>query len=127
MRPLKLKQRRARPEQAFQIALCRYLDVALPPDAVYFAIPNGFKRTKAEAGIAKAMGQKAGMPDLMVVSPHGCVGLECKAAKGSLNAAQRAMAADLYDAGVPVAIVRTIEEADMFLRAAGFRLKARAA
>jgi hypothetical protein len=127
MKPLKLKQRRARPEQAFQIALCRYLDVALPPDAVYFAIPNGFKRTKAEAGIAKAMGQKAGMPDLMVLWKSFAIGIECKAASGSLNKAQRECAADLYDAGIPVFIVRTIEEATAALKQSGVPLKARAA
>ena len=127
MKPLKLKQRRARPEQAFQIALCRYLDVALPPDAVYFAIPNGFKRTKAEAGIAKAMGQKAGMPDLMILWDGRAYGLECKSAKGRENAAQRQRAADLYDAGVVVGIVRTIDEAESWLRQWEMPLRARAA
>jgi hypothetical protein len=30
-------------------------------------VPNGFGRTPAEAGIAKALGQRAGVPDLLVL------------------------------------------------------------
>lgn len=122
-----IRKRRARPEQAFQIALCKYLDFALPMEAVYFAIPNGFKRTRAEAGIAKAMGQKAGMPDLMILWESVAYGLECKATKGSANKAQRDMAADLADAGVQIAIVRTIDEVQAKLRWWGIPIRARAA
>jgi hypothetical protein len=41
-----------------------------------FHIPNGGKRSKAEAGIFKAMGVKAGVSDLMLALPlHGYAGL----------------------------------------------------
>lgn len=39
-----------------------------------FHIPNGGKRTKAEAGIFKAMGTKAGISDLFLPIPVSCKG-----------------------------------------------------
>ena len=56
-----------RPEQALQIACVKWFALQHPKLAEYLHhSPNGGKRTKVEAGIFKAMGTKAGVPDLML-------------------------------------------------------------
>ena len=85
------KARRARPEQALHRAAAQFLDVALPDDAVWFHPPNGGARTKAEAGIFRALGVKAGVPDLVIVYRGRLIAIELKAPRGRLTAAQRAM------------------------------------
>ena len=44
-----------RPEQALQISVVNWLRV-VAPDLFFLHIPNGGRRSKAEAGIFKAMG-----------------------------------------------------------------------
>lgn len=99
------------PEQDFQIALVRDLDRILDPAVLLFAVPNGGWRTRAEAGIFRAMGQRAGMPDLMLLCAGRAFGLELKTAKGTLSPAQQDMHARLTELGIPVAVVRTLDEA----------------
>ena len=71
-----------RPEEALQKALVGHLEVRAFPDVLYWHTPNGGYRTRAEAGIMKAMGQRAGIPDLFVLVPkigstlH--IAIECK-------------------------------------------------
>jgi hypothetical protein len=43
-----------------------HLNMRAMPGAFYFHCPNGGKRSKAEGGIFKALGVRAGMPDLIV-------------------------------------------------------------
>jgi hypothetical protein len=58
-------------------------------ELTFTAIPNGFKRTKAEAGIAKAMGQRAGAWDLMIlVKCARCFGVEVKYGEGAPSDSQ---------------------------------------
>ena len=94
---------RRHPEQDFQIRIVR--TVLQPLDALgritVVAIPNGYKRTRAEAGIAKAMGQRAGAWDIAIwKSPEsggGCFGLEFKAPDGRPTAAQGDFARRMRD------------------------------
>lgn len=106
---------RNRPEQELQIQVCRFLDVALPEDAVYFAIPNGFKRTKVEAGVAKITGQKAGVSDLCIIHRSRPIFIELKAPKGRLSEAQAHMQASLMLAGALVQTCRSLEDVEGFL------------
>lgn len=59
-----------RPEEALHRAGVAYLRAALPSPWIVFHVPNGGGRSKAEAGILKAMGVLAGMPDLFVMGPR---------------------------------------------------------
>ncbi len=102
--------RRNRPEQALQKAVCQYLDVALPPDAIYWHTPNGGGRSKAEAGIFKAMGVKPGIPDLFILRNGLLFGIELKAGRGTVTAAQEAMHEALERQHVPVAVCRSIHD-----------------
>ena len=119
-----VKLRRNRPEEKFQRALCQYLDLALPPDAFYFAIPNGGWRTKAEAGILKATGVKAGVPDLCILYNGMAHFVELKSKKGTLSGPQRDTRAAIISAGLPCALWRTLEDAQRVLTRWGVPLQA---
>ena len=102
--------KRNHPEDALQKAVCQYLDVALPPDAIYWHTPNGGGRSKAQAGIFKAMGVKAGIPDLFILWNGELSGIELKAGRGTVSPAQKAMHEALEIQHVPVAVCRSIDD-----------------
>lgn len=58
-----------RPEEQLHRTCVAYLQAALPKPWLCWHTPNGGGRSKAEAGILKAMGVVAGMPDLFVCGP----------------------------------------------------------
>ncbi len=109
--------RRNHPEEIFQRAVAQYLDLALPEDAVWWHTPNGGARSRAEAGIFKAMGVKAGVPDIIVIYQGQVVAIELKGPNGRLSPAQRAMHERLMLAGALVYTATRIEEVEGFLRA----------
>ena len=108
--------RRNRPEEALQRAVASYLDLALPHDAVWFHPPNGGARSKAEAGIFKAMGVKAGVPDIIVIYRGRVVCIELKAPGGTCSPAQKLMHAQLSAAGALIYTATRIEDVESFLR-----------
>lgn len=117
-----------REEQATQIAVVAFLTAALIPPAFVFHVPNGGKRTKAEASILKAMGVKAGVPDLFVVAPNKTfVAIEMKSKKGRAQQEQEDRMRDLRECGVATAICRNLSEVEAAVVAAGVRLRARVA
>jgi hypothetical protein len=99
-----------RPEQELQIDVAAHLDMCLPRDAVWFHVPNGGKRTKAEAGILKAMGVKAGVHDVWIFWRGIVLAIELKAAAGKLTDHQVLMKLRLQRAGVFCAEARSIED-----------------
>lgn len=115
--------RMKRPEQALQIAVARYLAATLPRPPIgpeWFSIENGFKRTKAEAGIGKAMGRKAGVPDLCLVWKGRAIFIELKApGSGKLTPIQTAMHQRLTMVGAVVATCRSLDEVADFLSTTG--------
>ena len=117
-----------RPEQELQIAVARFLTVALP-DLVWFAIPNGGYRTKAEAGIMKATGTRKGAPDIGFVLPHGAAGfIELKAPKGRLSPEQAAFRDSLPPGALWAEARSVIEVQDIlerWLTPFGWNLRAR--
>lgn len=121
-----------RPEERLQRALVAYLRAALPAPWFFFHPPNGGGRSKAEAGVLKALGTMPGLPDLWVVGAHPpfviprIVCLEVKSPTGRLSPAQRDAILALERCGIPTTVVRSVAEADAALRAAGVPLKGRA-
>ncbi len=101
-----------RPEQALQRAVCEYLDRQYP-GLLYFHVPNGGKRSRVEGAIFKSIGVKAGVPDLFFfwsdAAINACAAIELKADKGTLKDNQKAMIKRLNDAGVEVAVCRSVE------------------
>lgn len=87
---------------------------ALAPNVVYFHVPNGGSRNAAEGARFKAIGVKAGVPDLVFLAHHRFYCLEFKepGGKGVLSAAQRTMHGRLVAAGVTaLATLDNLEDA----------------
>lgn len=68
-------------------------------------------RNAGEAGRFKALGVKAGVPDLLVLRAGQLYGLELKAPGGRLSDAQREMLAELQAAGAQTAVEFGLDEA----------------
>lgn len=99
-----------RPEQVLQRAVMAYLDAVLPPNAWSFHPPNGGKRGAIEGAIFKAMGTRAGLPDIGILFDGRCFWIELKAAAGRLSEKQTLAHSRLWEAGCPVVICRSIDE-----------------
>jgi hypothetical protein len=102
-------------EDDLHIAVVRYLSLALPDDAFWFHVPNGGKRGKAEAGRFKAMGVKAGVPDIVIIYGGAPYFIELKADKGRLSKAQRETLEALVKAEAVVKVCRSLEEVSELL------------
>lgn len=74
-------------------------------------VPNSGRRGMLEAIRFKAMGVKAGVPDLILFTPRGCYLVEVKTEKGVLSPRQSCFITDLQELGFDVAIVRSADEA----------------
>lgn len=114
-----------RPEEQLQRAIVRFLGVALPPDSYLFATTNQRgTRKKFEMGILKAMGARAGVPDLCLIHRGRFFGLEVKAEKGRLSEHQADAADAIVAAGGFYSVVRSVEEVERCLRGWGVILRA---
>ena len=112
-----------RAEETLHRAAVVYLRAHLPKPWLVAHPANGGARSKAEAGIFKALGVLAGFPDLLIIGPNRTlVTIEFKAppkrlasgrlssAKPRLNPAQRAIQADLGACGVPYLVIDDLTE-----------------
>lgn len=131
-------KRRDRPEERLHRAVVAYLRASLPKPWLVFHVPNGGGRSKAEAGVFKALGVLAGMPDLIVLGPASrVVAIELKAppkplksgkpskAKPRVSDVQRDVIEALGQCGIPTLIVTNLDEAERALRELGVPLKGR--
>jgi len=110
--------RRRHDEEDLQKAVCHFLSLALPPDALYFAVPNGGLRSPKVAARLRATGTRAGVPDLCVIFRGHALFLELKAAHGTMSAAQKEMARRLVYCGADVMLIRSLEDCERALREA---------
>jgi len=104
-------------EHRSQVALCQWLDMQRPT-ILYYATPNGGKRSIKTAKRLKDEGVKAGVPDLCFPTLH--LYIEMKSPKGILSEAQKQWIFDLQLAGYKVAVCYSAEEAIKVVEA--FRL-----
>lgn len=84
------KKKRKYPEYQIQVTLASLLRTHYP-DLLWFAIPNGGKRSLRDAKRFKAMGVRAGVLDIFVSEPtpiHPGLYVEMKAPKGKLSEEQ---------------------------------------
>lgn len=112
-----------RPEQKLQIAVASLLDVYERQGLLTYAhVPNGGARTKVEGGILKAMGVRAGFPDLIIMwmprdSNLPRTGfIEMKAGDGRLSESQRFWRDWMIGAGFDWAEARSLEEVQALLK-----------
>ena len=105
-----------RPEEQIQRAVVRFLGHALPTDAYCFAVPNQRgTRKKFEMGILKALGVRAGVPDIVILWAGKFIGLEVKAPGGRLSEHQEAARTAIVRACGIYEVVRSVEEVERFL------------
>lgn len=107
------------PEALLQYGVCQFLKVVLwpPPDGPLWTAhePQPFKG-KAAAGIARAMGLKAGWPDLILIWRGRVLAIELKSPRGQLSPAQLEQHALLRANGVSVVVARSLEDIERALR-----------
>ncbi len=78
-------------------------------------MPSGGKRTKAEAGIFKAMGAKAGVPDIYILHRGRSYFIELKPKGRYASQAQKDTMRDLKIAGAECALARSVEEVERYI------------
>lgn len=111
-------------ETQLQIAAVNLLQYVLPIGAVIHHSHNEGKRSKREGGIAKAMGQRAGFADLMIMFNRVVYFIEFKSKKGSQSTTQKAFEADIAAQGFEhYAIIRSIPELVGTIRAWGLEAR----
>ena len=113
-----MASKRNRPEQAIHQAAVQYLRIMENlGELTFFHVPNGGRRSKAEAGIFKGLGVRAGVPDLVLLFPGGRTAfIEIKAGKGRLSAAQKAFRNTAEGFGFPFVECRAVDEVERFVR-----------
>jgi hypothetical protein len=122
--PTKSRKAGHRPaETPIQIAIVNYLRLVMPRSTIYHT-PNGGLRSKREAGKLKEMGVLAGVFDLTILTESGrlCF-LEVKDRLGVLSKPQKAFGASLDAAGVPWAVVRSVDDARRVLSLWGLKTR----
>lgn len=103
--------------------IVKTLRVLLPPHVTFFHVPNGGKRSKAEAARLKAMGTRAGVPDLIFIHQGRFLGIELKTEDGRLSPEQDRCIADLMLAGADVDVCRSLDAVLARLAAWGIPMK----
>ena len=94
-------RRRSGPEEVIHRAIVKHLQARAVPGVLWWHSANGGFRTKAEAGILKALGVRPGVHDLVcIVPPNGSIrSLEVKAKGEKPTPHQRAFGASIDAAG----------------------------
>lgn len=111
-----------REEQQHCIALMEWADKAkakYPELGLLYHIPNGGARSKAEGGILKAMGVKAGMPDYCLPTPrcgYAALYIEMKTQSGRIEKHQLGVMEDLANNGNLCCVCRSVDEAMQLLQ-----------
>lgn len=119
------RKRRNDAETQLQIATARFLELALPPEIFCSAINPIPAKSKAAAGLSKAMGLKPGVFDLFFLWPTRQIAfIEMKAEDGRASDKQLEFAATLSRAGIPHDYCRSVAEVESALRSWGIKLKA---
>ena len=75
--------------------------------------PNGGYRNSIEGALFKAMGTRAGFPDLILLEPHGghpFLAIEMKSGKGRQTEYQKQYEAILKKVGAEYFVVRSLDE-----------------
>lgn len=118
-----------RPEQALQKAIAQFLAVALAPAPVgpfWTAINPIPSKTKAVAGLSKAMGLRAGVPDLLLIHRGRAHFVEVKAGSGRESVAQKRAAEELRHHGATYHVCRSLDDMASILTAIDVPMRAAA-
>ena len=109
-----MKQKRLHTESSLQIQCVTWFKTQYPHLApLFFAVPNGGSRNKAEAAIMKAEGITAGVSDLILNIPadkYTQLAIEMKDVKGTQSAAQKRYQRYAQAAGIKYIICKSFED-----------------
>lgn len=106
------------PEEKLHRTVAEFLDWALWPQTVWTTFPAGWgKLSKRQAGLLRALGLKAGFPDILIfdkrvisdIAYTKVVGLELKT-KSKASAAQQLMFPRLRQVGVAIYICHSLDD-----------------
>lgn len=105
-------------ERALQRQVVAYLrTLPKPPAGPWWTAINALPGTSARQGAqAKAMGQIAGAPDIIVVWGGTFIGVELKADKGVLSTEQMATSLAIADAGGSYVVARSLDDVQRLFR-----------
>lgn len=107
-------------EHNLQVRVLDYLKLAAKPNLYWFAVPNAGRRSLRMGGIMKAEGLRAGVADLCIMMPGGCVcWLELKKPGNYQTLEQRGFEARCKSLEHPYAVAKTLDQAISILRAWG--------
>ena len=96
-------------ERGLQQSVFEFLRLALPTDAVCFAVPNGDGRMTTMPGALP------GVPDICVVFKGRAIFIELKTKTGAVRPSQRFIHDRLTLSGAVVTVCRSVEEVETFL------------
>lgn len=112
-----------RPEQEIQKAVVKHLQQRGAPGVVYWHTPNGVKgrgrRFAIQGAIARGMGARAGVSDLVVLHRGKFFALELKAPKQNPTEEQLKFLADVRDQGGFTCVAEGLDAAIKTLEAWG--------
>lgn len=108
--------KRNTPEQDLQKAVVAYLDLCLDPEEVIFTAINPVPaKSKAVAGLSKALGLRAGIPDIALWWAGKAALIEMKAMTGTWSPAQKDMIRRFRKCGIETRTCRSLAEVDLAL------------
>ena len=113
-------------EEQLHKAVARFLHLALPLNVFWTTIPAG-GGGKARGGKLKAMGYRAGTPDIMFVVEGRAHFIELKTATGRMSDAQQDVHPEIARAKGVVALCRSLAEVEGTLIGWGIPLRTKAA
>ena len=120
---------RNRPEEDLHRSVADYLDLALPSDAIWWHTPNQRGTRKAwENKLLKALGVRAGFPDIAILWRGHLYCIELKSSTGRASKEQQELMDRLRQSGASVTICRTLDAVEIALGFQwGFPLRAKVA
>ena len=111
-------------ETQIQRAIVQWFQLALHPNVAWCAIPNGGYRRRVEARIMKGLGTVPGAPDLVLWFPPGkSLCIEVKTETGRTSESQFFFHAKLQWCGIPIAVVRSLDDAIEAVKRAGVPMR----
>lgn len=119
-----MKKQINRSEQATQVAIVQFLDIALPPDIPWTAINPISSKKPLIAALSKAMGLRPGYLDLVFWFNGTSDVIEIKSDVGSLSADQKEVIRKLEAQRIRWGVARSVEEVESRLRFWGYPLRA---
>jgi VRR-NUC domain len=104
-------RRRQQPERTIHQALVQHVEWRLPRDTYWWHPATGGKRLAVTGALMKSLGNKPGLPDIMLISSGKVFGIELKADTGRLSPVQKRCHEDLRRAGCVVGVAAGLDQA----------------